>query len=76
MGQLKPLPFREVKRRLEALGFTEHSQKESHVKFIKRTSGGIVTTIVPHLREVAAGTQRSILRQADIAIDEWIDLEQ
>lgn len=30
---LDPLPYREVKRRLEAAGFNEHSQKGSRVKF-------------------------------------------
>jgi len=56
LAQLKPLTYREVKRRLEALGFTEHGQKGSHVKFVKQASDGIATAIVPHHREVAAGT--------------------
>lgn len=76
MALLKPLPYREVKRRLEALGFTEHSQKGSHVKFVKQMSSGIATAIVPHHREVLAGTLRSILRQAGISTDEWNDLER
>src|SRR4029077_10565335 len=37
LGRLKPQPFREVKRRLEAAGFVETSQKESHVKFVRRS---------------------------------------
>jgi hypothetical protein len=40
---LRPLPYREVQRRLEAVGF----------------------------REVASGTQRSILRQAGLSVEEW-----
>ncbi|MGD0500247.1 MAG: type II toxin-antitoxin system HicA family toxin [Bryobacteraceae bacterium] len=36
MGRLKPQPFRKVKRRLEAAGFVEVSQKGSHVKFVRR----------------------------------------
>ncbi len=44
---LKPLPFREVKRRLEAAGFREYSQKGSHVKFTKQTDAGLLTVIVP-----------------------------
>jgi predicted RNA binding protein YcfA (HicA-like mRNA interferase family) len=46
-------------------------QKGSHVKFVKQTSEGILTTVVPHHREVAVGTLRSILRQADISPDDW-----
>ena len=32
----RPLPFRKVKRKLEAIGFTEISQRGSHVKFAAR----------------------------------------
>ena len=74
MGRLKPLPFREIKRRLEAAGFAEAGQKGSHVKFA-RPSGEIVdTAIVPKKREIPVGTLRSILSQAHISPDEWGDL--
>jgi predicted RNA binding protein YcfA (HicA-like mRNA interferase family) len=63
---LRPLPYREVKRKLEAAGFTEVSQKGSHVKFAKRADEGTRTAIVPRHREVAVGTLRSITRQAGI----------
>jgi predicted RNA binding protein YcfA (HicA-like mRNA interferase family) len=68
---LKPLTYREVKRKLEAAGFTEVSQKGSHVKFVKYMGEGIRTAIVPHHREVAVGTLRSILRQAGLNPDEF-----
>jgi predicted RNA binding protein YcfA (HicA-like mRNA interferase family) len=68
---LRPLPYREVKRKLEAAGFTQVSQKGSHVKFIGRTGGGTRTTIVPRHREVAVGTLRSIMRQAGLDTDEF-----
>ena len=68
---LKPLPFREVKRKLENNGFREVSQKGSHVKFIKESANEIRTTIVPHHKEIALGTLRSILRQAGITIEEF-----
>lgn len=74
MGLFKPLSYREVKRRLEAAGFEEYSQRGSNVKFIKHVDQGIVTVVVPHHRDVAAGTQHSILRQAQISIFEWDDL--
>ena len=63
---LKPLPFREVKRKLEAAGFAETSQKGSHIKFARKTDAGLITAIVPNHREVAVGTLRSILRQAQL----------
>ena len=68
---LRPLPFREVKRRLEATGYVETSQKGSHIKFIKETAEGFSTAIVPRHREVAVGTLRSILRQAGITPEEF-----
>ena len=68
---LRPLPYREVKRKLEAAGFTQVSQKGSHVKFIRRTDEGTRTAIVPRHREVAVGTLRSIMRQAGLAPDEF-----
>jgi len=64
---LKGLPFREIRRRLIAAGWTEAGQTGSHVKFAKRTGGGIRTAIVPKHREVALGTLRGILRQAGIS---------
>ncbi|MFQ5846633.1 MAG: type II toxin-antitoxin system HicA family toxin [Candidatus Methylomirabilales bacterium] len=68
---LSPLPYREVKRRLEAAGFAEVGQKGSHVKFVKQMAVGIRTAIVPRHREVAVGTPRSILRQAALSPEEF-----
>jgi len=71
LGRLKPQPFREVKRRLEAAGFSEASQKGSHVKFVRRQGGIVDTAIVPRKREIPVGTLRSILNQAHIDPDQW-----
>jgi predicted RNA binding protein YcfA (HicA-like mRNA interferase family) len=74
LGRLKPQPFREIKRRLEAAGFIEASQKGSHVKFVRHTGDVVDTAVVPKKREVPIGTLRSILSQAHIDIDDWDDL--
>lgn len=74
MGRLKPLPFREVRRRLEAAGFVQTSQKGSHVKFVRRSNEIVDTAIVPNKREIPVGTLSSILSQAHINTDEWNDL--
>ncbi len=71
MGRLKPQAFREIKRRLEAAGFVEASQKGSHVKFVRRTGEFVDTAIVPKKHEIPVGTLRSILNQAHIDADEW-----
>lgn len=71
---LRPLPYREVKRKLEAAGFRIISQSGSHVKFAKQTETGTLITIVPEHREIAIGTLRGILRQAGLTPDEFESL--
>lgn len=68
---LKPLPYREVRRRLLAAGFTEVSQEGSPVKFARSFLDGTRTVIVPRHREVVTNTLRSILRQAGLTTDGW-----
>ena len=69
---LRPLPYRDVKRKLEAAGFTERSHRGgSHVKFARITPTETRTAIVPRHREVAIGTLRSILRQAGLSEEEF-----
>jgi predicted RNA binding protein YcfA (HicA-like mRNA interferase family) len=71
LGRLNPLPFREVKRRLEAAGFLEATQKGSHVKFVRRLGDTVDTAIVPKKQEIPVGTLRSILSQAHIDPSDW-----
>ena len=72
--RLNPLPFREIKRRLEAAGFAEVSQKGSHVKFVRDSGQVVDTAIVPRKQEVPVGTLRSILSQAHIDPEQWEEL--
>ncbi|MEX2649357.1 MAG: type II toxin-antitoxin system HicA family toxin [Alphaproteobacteria bacterium] len=69
--RLRSLPFREVRRRLLAVGWVEVGATGSHVKFAKKTRTRMRTTIVPKHREIARGTLRSILRQAGIAPEDF-----
>jgi predicted RNA binding protein YcfA (HicA-like mRNA interferase family) len=71
---MKPIPYRDVKRKLEAAGFSIATQKGSHVKFLKTTAEGIRTVIVPCHKEVSSGTLRSILRQAGLSVEEFEEL--
>ena len=68
---LRPLSFRDVRRRLLAAGFAEATRKGSHVKFVKSDPAGTRTVIVPDHREIALGTLRSILRQAGLTAEEF-----
>lgn len=76
MGRLNPLPFRHVKRRREAAGFVETSQKGSHVKFVRRSGEVVDTAVVPRKTDIPIGTLRSILRQAHIEIEDWDRLDE
>jgi predicted RNA binding protein YcfA (HicA-like mRNA interferase family) len=68
---LKPLSYREVRRRLLAVGFAEVSQEGSPVKFARFFETGTRTAIVPRHREIVTNTLRSVLRQAGLSLDEW-----
>jgi len=68
---MRPVPYREVKRKLEAAGFMQVGQTGSHVKFAKTVSEGTITATVPKHRDLAAGTLRSILRQARLSPEEF-----
>lgn len=68
---MKPVSFREVRRRLLAVGFYEAAQSGSHLKFIKVIDAGTRVVMVPKHREVAGGTIRSILKQAGLSEKEF-----
>ncbi|MCR5311025.1 MAG: type II toxin-antitoxin system HicA family toxin [Lachnospiraceae bacterium] len=65
---LKP---EEVVRRLEAFGFIYVSQKGSH----RKMSNGTFKCIIPMHDEVAKGTLKSILTQANVSLDEFMSVE-
>ncbi len=62
------LSSEEVVKRLESFGFISVSQKESHRKFKK----GERVVIVPMHSEIAKGTLKSILTQANISLEDFL----
>lgn len=56
---------------LEQIGFSFISQKGSHVK-LRNDDGRVV--IIPMHNELARGTLKSILHQASIDVDEFLQL--
>jgi len=62
---------REVVRALAKVGFVEVNQRGSHLKLRNEMNR---TVIVPLHRELARGTLRSILRQADLTVDAFTEL--
>jgi predicted RNA binding protein YcfA (HicA-like mRNA interferase family) len=63
----------EAIRALERLGFGQVRQRGSHVVLKKQTPEGAVGCVVPLHRELAIGTLRSILRQAGVTREEFIE---
>lgn len=71
MGSKYPvLTPKEIIGALEREGFEFVSQKGSHKKY----SNGSKTVIIPEHYEVAKGTLKSILKMADISLDDFIEL--
>jgi predicted RNA binding protein YcfA (HicA-like mRNA interferase family) len=60
-------------RALEKLGFIRIRQRGSHVVLRKETSAGVIGCVVPLHKELAIGTLRGILRQAQVSPDEFIN---
>ena len=74
MGSKLPLlSAREIVSALHKVGFAEVSQRGSHKK-LQNTSDPPRTVIVPMHHEVARGTLRSILEQAGIEQETFLDL--
>lgn len=66
------LPPKDIIKVLNLLGFYKISQKGSHVKF-KNLETGFVC-IVPMHNEIAKGTLKSILEQANIELEIFLNL--
>jgi predicted RNA binding protein YcfA (HicA-like mRNA interferase family) len=54
------------------LGFDQVRQTGSHVVLKKETEDGEIACVVPLHRELKVGTLSSILKQAQISIEEFI----
>ena len=68
-----PLPVVSGADAIDALvdvGFARVGQRGSHVKLRKAQ----LTVIVPLHRELAPGTLRSIIRQSELSVEEFLEL--
>lgn len=69
LPQVKP---RDIERVLIKKGFTGRPSKSGHVVF--RHADGRHTVVPGHNRPVRTGTLRAIMRQAEIPVEEFIEL--
>ena len=68
MPRLPVLSGADIVRALERLGFSAIRQRGSHVVMRRGEAG----TVVPQHREVKLGTLSGILRQAQVAADDFL----
>jgi predicted RNA binding protein YcfA (HicA-like mRNA interferase family) len=71
MPKLPRVSGEEAIRALERLGFARVRQRGSHVVLKKQTPEGSVGCVVPLHRELAIGTLRGILKQAQVELDDF-----
>jgi len=72
MPELKRVSAKEAIRALERLGFKKLRQRGSYVILKKNTPGGTVGCVVPLHDNLAVGTLKGILKQAQVSIDDFI----
>jgi predicted RNA binding protein YcfA (HicA-like mRNA interferase family) len=71
MASLPTLAGIEVVRVFKAFGWSVARQRGSHIVMTKE--GEMVTLSVPNHKEVAKGTLRSLIRSANLTVDEFIE---
>ncbi|MEK7119787.1 MAG: type II toxin-antitoxin system HicA family toxin [Patescibacteria group bacterium] len=69
LPQVKPRVLAKI---LQKKGFLERPTKSSHVGYVH--PDGRRTTIAFHNKPIPKGTLRAILRQADIPVEEFVEL--
>lgn len=72
MGTLANISSAEAIQVFERLGWVFDRQRGSHVVLTK--PGAKKTIVVPTRREIPKGTLRSLIRDAEITVDEFLTL--
>jgi predicted RNA binding protein YcfA (HicA-like mRNA interferase family) len=72
MARLAGFRYREVARKLRAFGFTFDRPGPGSHEVWRNPATGRKDTLPHHSRDVAEGTLRAILREADINVDEFL----
>ena len=70
MPRLRVLSASQVCRILKKHGFVQVRQSGSHIIMTKE--GEMVTLSIPDHKEVARGTLRSLIRAANLTVDEFV----
>ena len=74
MPKLPVVSGKEVVKALSRIGFEHIRTRGSHAILVKKTNEGKKTLPVPLHKELAKGTLKSIMRQADIDLEKLLEL--
>ena len=75
MGRLSGFKYREIIKMLKKLGFSFHRQAAGSHEIWWNESTGRFTTIPNHPGDMPEGTLRAILKQCDIAPEEFLKMK-
>jgi len=73
MGKLSGITYRVLSKRLREFGFLFFRQAKGSHEIWHNEDTDRYTTIPKHSGDMAEGTVRSILKQADIEVDDFLD---
>jgi predicted RNA binding protein YcfA (HicA-like mRNA interferase family) len=73
MGRLAGFRYRDIVRKLRALGFFFFRQAAGSHEIWHNPTTGNFTTIPNHPGDMPEGTLRAILKQAGVAVDDFLD---
>jgi len=73
MGRLAGFRYRQVVKKLKAFGFEFFRQAAGSHEIWRNPQTGRYTTIPNHPGDLPEGTLRAILKQADIAPDDFLN---
>ena len=74
MPKLPILSGKDMIKVLERIGFTHIRTRGSHAILKKQTTQGSKTIPVPLHKEIAKGTLKSIMNQADLTLEDLMNL--
>ncbi len=72
MSKLPVVSGKQCVKALTKIGFVVFRQRGSHITMVRENPKCQVT--IPHHKTVAKGTLRAIIKQADLTVDEFINL--
>jgi predicted RNA binding protein YcfA (HicA-like mRNA interferase family) len=74
LSKLPAISGREIVKILGKIGFAIVGRKGSHVRMKRQRGKEVLIVIVPMHPELAKGTLRSVLRQANLTVEDLIRL--